>query len=279
MNTKLLFGFMMLLLLAPLNVSAGDKSPWEVKLPFKSATIHYTISGVENGKETVYVRDYGRETATYHTTKTTMMGMTMVNETVDFQTPDWLYQFNLTEKTATKSANPEKYMIEEYNKLSQDGQKLVRENGEKMGPSMAEGIGGTVKQNVKEILGYSCDQINMMGTVVYSIHGAGLPLLVESNMMGMMMKIEATSVDVGKVNSSFFKFPEGIEPRLDPQSDAMAREMARQTIAGLKDPESMKKQGGMPMMQGQEQQMTPEEQEQMRQAMEMMKGMFGNQPQ
>ena len=278
MSKKFLFGFVVLLLL-PLSVSAGDKSPWETKLPFKSATIHYTISGMENGSEVVYIRDYGREVATYHTAKTTMMGMSMVNETVEIDTPEWLYRFDLTESTGSKSVNPEKYMIEEYDKLSGAEQKRVRENGEKMGVTMAEGFGGNVQQNAKKILGYDCDRAEMMGTVVYSIHGSGIPLLVETDMMGMTMKIEATSVDKGKVAKKFFQFPKGIEPKFDPQSDAMAREMARQTIAALKDPESVKKQGGIPGMQGQQQEMTPEEQQQMQKAMEMMKGMFGAPPQ
>ena len=278
MSKKILFVFMVLLLL-PLNVFAGEKSPWEAKLPFKSATINYTISGMENGSEVVYVRDHGREVATYHTTKTTMMGMTMVNETVDIDNPDWLYQFDLTERTGTKSVNPEKYMIEEYNKLSKADQKLVVKNAEKLGVSMAEGFGGAIQPNAKKILGYNCDRAEMMGTVAYSIHGSGIPLLVESNMMGMVMKIEATSIDKGKVADKFFQFPEGIEARFDPDSDALAREMAKQTIAGLKDPESITKQGGLPMMQGQQQQMSLEEQEQMQQAMDMLKGMFGTQAQ
>jgi hypothetical protein len=148
-----------------------------------------------------------------------------------------------------------------------------------MGVAMAEGFGGAVQQNAKTILGYSCDRSEMMGTVAYTIHGSGVPLLVESNMMGLVMKIEATSVDVGEVADKYFQFPEGIEAHFDSGSDAIAREMAKQTIAELKDPDSIKKQGGIPLLQGQEHQMTPEDQEQMQQAMELLKGMFGTQPQ
>ncbi len=277
MIKRVLFCFMALLLL-PINVSANDTSPWEINLSFEDATIHYVISGLENGTEVLYIRDHGRETATYHTTKTTMMGINMVNETVEIENPDWVYEFNLTEKTGTKRVNPEKYMIEEYNKLSSDDQKQVRGNGEKLGTSVTEGFGGTIKQDAKTILGYSCNKAEVMGTVVYSIQDSTIPLLVESNMMGMTMKMEATAVDIGKVNNSYFAFPKGIEPRLDPQSDAMAREIAKATIAALKDPESISKQAGMPMFQEQ-QQLTPEEQEEMKQAMEMLKGMFGTQPQ
>ncbi len=268
--------WLVLLILLPLRVFAGD-SPWEVRLPFENATIHYAITGMENGSEVSYIRDYGREVATYHTTRTTMMGMTMVNETVDISTDDWLYRFDITEGTGTKSVNPEKYMIEEYRKLSQAEQKRVRENGEKMGVAMAEGFGGNVRQNARKILGFNCDRAEVMGTVVYSIHGSGLALLVESNMMGMKMKVEATSVDKGRVADTYFRFPQGIEPRFDSQSDAVARELAKQTIAMLKDPESAAKQAGMP--QNQEQQMSPEDQQQMQQAMEALKGMFGAPPQ
>ncbi len=278
MNKSFLFGLVLLMLL-PFSVSAGDKSPWEAKLPFKNATIHYTISGMQNGSEVTYIRDYGRETATYHTTKTSMMGMTMVEETVDITTPEWEYRFDLTERTGTKSVNPTKYMIEEYNTLSRAEKKEVKKNGEKMGTSVAEGFGGNVQQNVKKIHGYSCDRAEMMGSVVYSIHGSGFPLLIESNMMGMKMKVEATSVDEGKVADKFFEFPQGIEIQYDSQSDTVAREVAKQTIAMLKDPENAGKNGAMPMMQGQQPQMSPEEQEQMQQAMEMLKGMFGTQPQ
>lgn len=276
MGRRCLIAFVLILLL-PVGAFAGNKSPWEVKLQFKSATIHYTISGVENGTEVKYIRAYGREIATYHTTKTSVMGMTMVNETVEIITPDWQYNFDLNERTGTKSVNPQKYMIEEYNKLSKAERKQVEENSEKMGTSVAEGFGGNIEQNAEKILGYSCDRAEMMGTVVYNIHASGIPLRLESNMMGMSMKIEATSVDEGRVADKFFQLPQGIEPQYDSQSDAMAREMAKQTISMLKDPESAKKKGGVPTMQkpGQ-QQLTPEEQEQMEQAMDMLKGMFGN---
>jgi len=276
MGRKCLIAIVLILLL-PVAVVAGKKSPWEVELPFNSATIHYTISGIENGSEVKYIRDFGREVATYHTTKTSMMGMTMVNETVEIDTPDWQYQFDLSKGTGTKNVNPQKYMVEEYNKLSEAERKQIEENAEKMGASVADGFGGSVQKNAEKILGYSCDRAEIMGTVAYNIHGTGIPLRVQSSMMGMSMKIEATAVDEGQAAAKFFQLPEGIEPQLDPQSDAMAREIARQTIAMLKDPESAKNMGGAQKMQmpGQ-QQLAPEEQEQMEQAMEMLKGMFGN---
>ena len=277
MKKKLLLLFLLLLLI-PAYVSAGEKSPWEARLPFESATIHYTISGTKDGSEVLYVRKYGSEVATYHTTKASMLGIIIANETVSIDKPDWLYRFDLTEKTGSKRVNPKKYLIEEYKLLSEEEQKLVVQNGEKMGVTMAEGFGGSVQQNAETILGYSCDRAEMIGTVAYSIHGSGIPLLVESNLMGLVMKIEATSIDVGKVAEKYFQFPEGIEVHFDSGSDAIAREMAKQTISELKDPEGKEK-IRMPILKGQQPRMTPEEREQMQQAMELLKGMFGTQPQ
>jgi len=240
MNRRLLFGFI-LLILVPISTLAGDKSPWETKQPFKQATLKYTISGVENGKEIRYIRGYGREVAIYHTTKTSMMGMVMINENVEISNPEWEYNFDLTNHTGSKNVNPEKYMIEEYRKLSQSEKKQVHENVAKMGTSVAEGLGGKIQLNAEKILGYSCDKVEMMGTVTYSIHNTEIPLRINSNMMGIRMVIEATSVDIGKVEDRYFELPQGIEVIMDPQSDAIARSMAKETITTLKDPEGSKK--------------------------------------
>ncbi len=280
MNKGFLFGFMMLLFVST-NALAAEESPWEKKLPFKHATIQYTISGMENGNEVLYVRDYGREEARYHTTKTSMMGMTMVNQTVDITTPDWVYSYDLTNHEGTKNVNPEKYMIAEYNKLTKAEKKEVNKNAEEMGVSVMKGFGGQVQQNAKKIHGYSCDRAEMMGTVTYSIHGTGIPLLMESNMMGINMKIEATSVDKGKVDEKFFQHPQGIEAVLDPQSDAIAQSMARETIAMLKNPDGAEKlqKKAMEERMGEQDQLTPEQQNQAEQAMQMLQGLFGGQKQ
>ncbi len=280
MYKKIIFCFTILLVF-PVSVMAGGKSPWEMKLPFKYATINYIISGVENGTEVTYIRDSGKEVASYHTTKTSLMGMSIVNETVDITTPDWQYNFDITNHSGRKSVNPEKYMIVEYNKLSKAEKKQVHQNVEKMGPSVAKGLGGKIQQNAEKILGYYCDRADMMGTVAYSIHGTDIPLRVESNMMGMSMKIEAISVKEGKVADKFFQLPAGIEPYLDPQSDAIARNVAKETIAMLKDPEGAEKLQAEALQErlDAEEQMTPEQKQQVEQAMQMMQGLFGGQKQ
>ncbi len=280
MLKALLAGFLLILLM-PLSGFSQEKSPWEVKLPFEKATIHYSINGMQNGTKVTYIRGYGREVATHQTTKTTMFGMSMVTETLEIITPDWVYDLDLSKKTGKKRVNPEQYMIEEFNRLSPGEQVQVRKNAADIGRSVGEGFGGKIEQNAETILGYSCDRSEMMGTVAYIIHGTDIPLRVATDMMGIKMKIEATSVDKNRIDESFFQLPTDIRLTLDAQSDTMAREVARQTIAILKDPQGAKKfaeEGHIPAMIP-SMEMTPEEQKQMEQAMEMLKGMLEPQKQ
>lgn len=272
-----------LVLLLSTMVMADDFNPWDRKLPFKEAAIHYVLSGMETGSETLYIRDYGRETATYRVGKTSMMGTTVTNETIAIESPEWVYHFDLINRTGTKNVNPQKYMIEEYHRLSAAEQKQVNENVQKIGLPMTEAMGGSVEQNFTKILGYDCDRTQMMGTTVYTLHEAGVPLKIESNMMGITMRQEATAVNEGAVSKKYFEPPQGIVAVADPQADAMARSLARQTLATLKSPDGatkMQEQTPMNPMAPQgsdQQQMSPAEQQEAEQAMQMLKEMMGNQ--
>lgn len=262
----------MLFLLLPSIVFAGGGNPWEKKLPFKKATITYSLGGMQEGTETLYIRDYGKETAAYTETTTKMMGMVMKTQEIEIVTPDFIYSFDLTEQSGVKSVNPQKYMIDEYNKLSKAEKKQVNKNAETTGVSMTEGLGGEIEKNATKILGYKCDKMTVMGSTIYMIHDTQIPLKTEVNMMGMKMQIVATDIKEGKVDASKFEHPEGIELVTDQQADAAARTMAKQTMDMLKDPEGAKP-GALPSQQ--QQQLSPEEQKEMEQAMQALKGILG----
>lgn len=268
---KGLFVLLAVILLIPVGALAN---PWEKKLPFKEATINYELSGMETGQEVLYVKEHGKRTAEYRTTSTSMFGMTMKNKTVEITTPDWVYSFDLQERSGTRSINPQKLMIEEFDKLSAADKKKVEKNAQEMGMTMMQGMQGSVEQKAQEILGYPCDRATMLGVTVYSIHGTSVPLLTESNMMGISIKSAATSISEGGVDEQYFQFPEGIEPQSDPEADRMAGVMAEQTIAMLKDPETFKKENqGRMSPQGD---ISPEDQQKMEEAMNTLKGLFGN---
>ncbi len=123
---KIIISLLALMLTA--SIAAALESPWEKKLPFKEATIDYTISGNSKGTKTIYVKDYGRTVAEYRNTSMTVFGMTQKENTLDVTTPEWEYAIDLTEHNGTKMVNPEKYLIEEFQKLSKSDQKKIIKN-------------------------------------------------------------------------------------------------------------------------------------------------------
>jgi len=140
------------------------------------------------------------------------------------------------------------------------------------------GLQGTVESNVKEILGYSCDRTAAMGSTVYSIHDTGISLLSETDLMGIKMKIVATTIEEAGADEKYFEFPEGIAAQHDQEADQMARMIAQQTISALKDPEGFrnKGQGFMGMPSGVEPTIPQEDQLEMEEAMRTIKGLLGN---
>lgn len=214
----------------------SDGLPWEQRLPFENGVIRYSISGLETGTETIYIRDWGQTRATYHESKATMVGVTMQTREIEIKTPEYIYSFDLEGNKGFKAQNPQKIMAEEYSLLSASEQEEIQENARKMRAAYAEGMGGRVQENAEIILGYSCDKVNIMnGSTTYLIHGTDIPLKTEMNMMGAGVIVVATAIETGPVDDSYFQLPEGIVAETDPEADAMAAQMARQAIAMLKD--------------------------------------------
>ena len=269
--------FLSILLVFPYTAT-GTESPWEKALSFEEGTISYTLSGMETGEEVLYIKKYGFETARYRTTQTSMLGMIIRNKSVEIKTPDWIYNFDLQQKTGTRSVNPQKLMIEEFNRLSEEEKKEVKKNAEEMGSGFMSGMQGSLEKNAKRILGYACDKVSIMGSTVYSIPGTSIALLSESNIMGVTVKSAATKLEEGAVDDKYFQNPEGIVPLPDPDADQLAGMMAEQSIAMLKDPEAFREdsQGGiMKIVPGKSVDIPPEEQQQVEEAMRLLKGLFG----
>lgn len=276
MKIQKMYGYCLVVMLGilPCNSALAEELPWEKKLPFESATIHYSISGLEQGKESLYIRDYGKEQVTYSDSTTKIMGMAVQEKSVEFVTPDYVYSYDLQAQEGVKSVNPQKYMAQAYKELTPEEKKQVLKNSETMGAAFTQGMGGQVQEKAVKILGYDCDKIEVMGgSATYVMHGTGIPLKIEVNMMGMKMTTVATSVDTGKVDSKFFIHPKGIEARVDPEADAMSEAMSRQVINAMKDPEAAQK--GVSGLHGAaaQENMTEEDKAMMEEAGEFLKGM------
>ncbi len=270
--------FILFICLYPINNAMAIDSPWQQKLPFKNATITYTISGTMQGSKTLYVTDHGKTIAEYRQTSMAMFGMTQNQNEVIITTPEWVYTIDMLTRSGHKQTNPEKFMIAEFNKLSKSDQKKLVKNANKLGLSAIDGMQGTVEKKATKILGYTCDKVSIMGSTIYTIKDTNLALKVQSNIMGVTIKEEASSVKKGKVPTDKFKVPAGIQLTQDSQEEEMMQMQAANVVANLVAGKAPVPAGGGYGQRNQDgshpaDQPSPEQMEQMH---EMMK-MFGNQ--
>lgn len=287
--------FFFLCLLAVSHTLAAD-SPWELKLPFQNATITYDITGMETGSETLYIKKYGSYRALHHEGTTSMLGITSISRRMELTDPDYHYTFDLEEKTGTKVTNPKKIYQEQYNRLSPAEQKNVRHNAELLGISMVNDFQGETIAKATTILGYECDRTTIMGMTVHVIHKTDVPLHTEMNVLGIKVKIVATSVNTDPPPAEVFVAPAGIAPVLDREAEEVSRAMITKVINTLKEPDGAdkmrthttgveqenpaaphhpsKETGSGP--QGQEGQLQEEPDQDIRQGIDMIKGLFGN---
>ncbi len=215
---------------------ACAENPWRKKLPFKEATIHYSHTGSENGTETLYIKDYGNQRAVYKDTTTKILFAVTRENTITITDKDWVYLFDIIEKTGKKSINPVKCFTTEFNKLSPKEKTTVAQNAEKFGVTVTDTFQGQIQKNATKILGYDCDMVSLMGTKIYSIHDTDITLKADVSMMGLKSSTLATGIETGKVPDTVFSFPEGIIPVHQEEADRMVQQMAVNMIARLKDP-------------------------------------------
>ena len=268
--------------------------PWNMPLPFKKATIHYTVSGNEEGTETLFIKNKGKQRATHHDTTMSMMGMTTRTNTIEMVTPDWVTTYDLEERTGDKITNPAKIFTAEYNKLSKEEKHNVEKNAEELGAALMN-MGGTNRPNAEKILGHSCDLTEIAGiTKVYTMHATDIPLRSETSVMGMSTKITATSIDTSSaIPESSFMGPQNIEVSHDQEAEAMMTSMIHSIMAKLKQPDGAQQlknapftpyptgtgapaQQQMPTTNQQGEQPAQEEMmQEMEQGLKMLKGLFG----
>ncbi|MEA1988645.1 MAG: hypothetical protein U9N57_05475 [Pseudomonadota bacterium] len=88
------------------STSIAIDNPWDIKLPFKEATIHFEVKGSMSGTKVLYIKDYGRISAEYSDTSMTMFGMKQQHKEVEITTPDWVYSVDLVHNKSSKKTNP-----------------------------------------------------------------------------------------------------------------------------------------------------------------------------
>lgn len=258
--------------------TSAQTTPFSWQLPFEQGLITYEISGMESGRELLYIKDFGSTTARHRETSTTILGVTRHLSSLEISTPQWIYSFDLQERTGSKSVNPIKLMIEEYEKLADDDKRKVSENARTMAKVYGGGLQANTEPNVKEMHGFFCDRTTALGSTVYTIHGTGLALMSETDLMGISVRSVAISIEKGGVDETNFDFPNDIEVQHNKEADQMAQLLAQRTIEVLKDPDSVspKTQGFMGMPSSGRPEIPEEDQLEMEEAMETIKGLLGN---
>lgn len=225
------------ILLCNVIVFASANNPFEKRAPFKEATIKYKLLGSSKGTSILYIKEYGKYLCEHEQTKMSMFGFEKEENKLTISTPDWVYTIDLNSKTGSKVTNFEKYMQQEYAKLTPSEQKTVRRNARKMGADFSQNMGGDVKFNAAMIHGYSCDKTTVMGMTSYTIHNTAIVLKMDGSVLGVKVKKEATSIDKGTVDSSHFDIPQNVKITYDATADSMMKEHAARMMQMLLHPE------------------------------------------
>jgi hypothetical protein len=196
----------------------------------ESGIVTYTISGAGNimgikneasGHKTLYFEDYGNvEVQETEETSTTMGQTKKRHELVKIQN-GMVYSVDFERKVITE----------------QDISKLM--NGKdmsKMGKEMLEEMGGK-KVGTGKVLGLPCEIWEIVGTKIW-LH-KGVTLKIESNIMGMIHKEEATEVKFGvSIPSEKLKLPDYPTQSLE---EMIQHQMSQPGSKGHKpSPEEMK---------------------------------------
>ncbi len=226
--------FVILLLTALAIPSFGQATPWEKKLPFAEATISYKITGTERGTQTLYIKDGGKTMAKHRQTEMKIFGMKQKTNTFELTTTDWVYAANLSKKTGTKVANPKKFMLEEFNKLSAADKAKATANAEKLGVTLVAGMQGEIIRNAAKIQGYDCDKVTIMGVTSFVMSGTNIEMKSNSNVMGIKMNSEVSSIKTGtSFPANAFTLPSNINFTHNTQAEQMHRAAAKNMIASL----------------------------------------------
>ena len=235
-----------------LPVVAAD-NPFVIKSPpFKSAIIKYKYTGTQQGTATVYYQ--GDIRAEHEHTATKVMGIGSENNTITITEPRRITEVNLDEKKAFYTGNYMTYMAQEYDNLSPAEKKRVKKNAKDMGGDFMAAMGGKPKTRQGRFMNRPVEITTVMGMTSYTWKDKHILLKQEGSVMGMKMNMVATDIKTNvPVPADKLRVPAGIKAVFNKEADQQQRQMAKQFMAKLKDPDFGKKQSRMPAQASQEQ--------------------------
>ncbi|MDO5675185.1 MAG: hypothetical protein Q4G66_09755 [bacterium] len=220
---------------------ADEGLPWERRTPFREGTIHYEMSGTQQGTEILYIKEFGRLRVKQSQSTMELLGKTVSTKTREVTTPEWVVRYNLSDNWGEKNTNPAKLYQQEYEQLSTAEKKVFAANAGKIGPSLFENAGSIVQSRSTTMLGFVCDQVSFGGfSSSCLLHDTDIPLQAEARVMGVINQIKAVRIDLtSPIPDELFNEPAGIPAAVNEDAEAMLRRAIHQAVQILKEPDGI----------------------------------------
>ena len=195
--------------------SFANDNPFESKLPFKSAIIHYLISGNQQGTQITYIRDYGKERVIYQNIHSKIMHQNRDHDTLIMITPKWTYHINLLTKEATKEPSLNYLLTQKFNQLSPKEQAKI------------------LARKTETFLKLPVISLSISGVHQRISKEGNLVLSSQTGIMGYKVKTVATDINITDVNHSLFVLPKDLKIVSKKADEKKAQEIIQ---ALLKEP-------------------------------------------
>jgi len=198
----------------------------------ESGVIEYTLSGAQNGTQTVYFDKWGAREAKYTDATISFGGTSRKMHTLMLIRNDSVYSVDLDTKTGTAMRNP----LLDGTMSNGKGKDLME-----MGMDMMKQMGGE-KVGTEEILGRSCDVWKIKNLGSKACIWNAVPMKTEVDMMGMKQSNVAVKLDENaSIPEEKFRVPTDVKLTQGADMEKMMKNMPNMN--------GMKKMPGMGEMQ------------------------------
>ena len=199
MKRLLSSGVVLGLSLVPVCLAAQEVKRYRVP----SAIVQYTVTGMQNGTETLWFDQHGMREAKLTQTSLSVAGQTVKTHTLTIFDHGTTTTADLTRKTATKMPTPLWQQVVDSTK--QQGGDMTE-----LGLVMIQ-RSGAVKTGTGTVAGKPCDLWEMKALGSKTWVWNGVVLRQETSLAGQVMKTEATSVqENAAIPADKFTLPAGI---------------------------------------------------------------------
>lgn len=198
---RMFWGIMMIVLLEgfPLSSQAGDLENTKF-YEIEQGRIDYTVSGVNNGTESMKWNNWGQKTVRRTTATMSMMGITRSIDQLMYTDGLWIYNVDETANTTTKMENP----------MLKDMAKQKDLDMKKVGTDFMKAMGGKII-GTKTILGKTCDMWEMKQMMTKTCVWRGIPLITIAGMPGMEVTQTAVDIKIGSIPDSQVTLPSHVK--------------------------------------------------------------------